>query len=472
MTKDKQEETNGAATLLPRIIASLDNIGTNTTRNTNDNTTNDKAEEDETKNNNADDYTAPQKKEKRHLILHFDINETILIGDEAGGDTVADCLNKIIAKNTFVQIPSNDIQISNNTHDYDNNMKPLSIESTKLIVPTHFWNGTPISKAAQCESSVPPLYVGWEWPPNTCPYYRTSFKKKAKTFTNTDQDGYMYRKLYEKLKDSASSNLMEVHSTSTSGTIQTSSTTSTSKLPKSHAFYNMIPSFFCTLVKLQEEQRDYTLVLRTFGTDLEDIANAISDFAIGKHPLFPHFREPKLVIGKDRLYKGRWRKAQDSNIEGSHDSSHIFDLYSSDRKDDDKTRYPIASGDDEVLKIIQQSSVCGIQDDYTHWDKNNNAPWSGKPVWITTTNEQKKKDDIQLNPHHLFFDDNIHNDANDSIVAVRQLNENNSWVSLSGLETIAQQGRYIVRVPTVSAMLDQNWFYNKIMAAEKEVERP
>ena len=36
-------------------------------------------------------------------MLHFDINETILIGDEAGGDTVDDCLNKIIAKSAFVQ---------------------------------------------------------------------------------------------------------------------------------------------------------------------------------------------------------------------------------------------------------------------------------------------------------------------------------------------------------------------------------
>jgi hypothetical protein len=32
---------------------------------------------------------------KSKLVLHFDINETILIGDEAGGDSVEDCLNKV-----------------------------------------------------------------------------------------------------------------------------------------------------------------------------------------------------------------------------------------------------------------------------------------------------------------------------------------------------------------------------------------
>lgn len=35
------------------------------------------------------------KSSPRKLVLHFDINETILIGDEAGGDTVEDCLNKV-----------------------------------------------------------------------------------------------------------------------------------------------------------------------------------------------------------------------------------------------------------------------------------------------------------------------------------------------------------------------------------------
>ena len=39
----------------------------------------------------------------RKLILHFDVNETIMIGDPAGGDTFEDCLNKMIAKNAFIR---------------------------------------------------------------------------------------------------------------------------------------------------------------------------------------------------------------------------------------------------------------------------------------------------------------------------------------------------------------------------------
>jgi hypothetical protein len=36
------------------------------------------------------------------LVLHFDVNETILLVDEAGGDTFEDCLNKIICKTALV----------------------------------------------------------------------------------------------------------------------------------------------------------------------------------------------------------------------------------------------------------------------------------------------------------------------------------------------------------------------------------
>ena len=41
------------------------------------------------------DVESVLKSSPRKLVLHFDINETILIGDDAGGDTVEDCLNKV-----------------------------------------------------------------------------------------------------------------------------------------------------------------------------------------------------------------------------------------------------------------------------------------------------------------------------------------------------------------------------------------
>ena len=37
------------------------------------------------------------------LTLHFDVNETVMVGDPAGGDTYEQSLNKILAKSAFVR---------------------------------------------------------------------------------------------------------------------------------------------------------------------------------------------------------------------------------------------------------------------------------------------------------------------------------------------------------------------------------
>ena len=37
------------------------------------------------------------------LVLHFDVNETIMVADPAGGDSFEDVLNKMLAKTAFVR---------------------------------------------------------------------------------------------------------------------------------------------------------------------------------------------------------------------------------------------------------------------------------------------------------------------------------------------------------------------------------
>ena len=41
--------------------------------------------------------------DEKLLVLHFDLNETILVTDPAGGDTFNNVLNKCIAKNVFIK---------------------------------------------------------------------------------------------------------------------------------------------------------------------------------------------------------------------------------------------------------------------------------------------------------------------------------------------------------------------------------
>jgi hypothetical protein len=53
------------------------------------------------------------------LILHFDVNETLICEDAAGGDTFEDSLNKIISKNILVKNDVNDKVVWFDINDYE-----------------------------------------------------------------------------------------------------------------------------------------------------------------------------------------------------------------------------------------------------------------------------------------------------------------------------------------------------------------
>lgn len=147
----------------------------------------------------------------------------------------------------------------------------------------------------------------------------------------------------------------------------------------------------------------FTLVLRTMGTDLEEIAAAISEFARGEHPDYPEYRNPKLEFRPSDLVRGRWvqRPEQNENTETTTNNDNS-------NHEDYRTRFAyqltspvdgtvVASGDEQVLEFLHSRTVCGIQDDYQHWSKHDCEPWAGKPVWIPADKRY----------HHILFDDNM-----------------------------------------------------------------
>ena len=298
--------------------------------------------------------TAPSVFQRPHLVLHFDINETLLVGDEAGGDSKEDCLNKILAKSAFVRCPR------------EQQDEPNGMESFE---PTHWWNGQPIVNDATDNISPPDLYTNWEWPPDCCPYYRTAFKKYSKTFTQ--HHGSVYQPIYESIRDIMA--------------------------PRNDAFSLIIPSFFHTLQQLSQSYgSNWTLVLRTMGTDLANIADAIAQFAQGKHPDYPAFADERLA--KSRLLKGRW-VLDDRGTKGcSPDDDIVSGPFTYQLQDGETT---IAKGDTEVLRVLHdpEYAVYGIQDDYPHWSRHNNEPWAGKPVWIPKSDDAPRL--------HVLFDDNM-----------------------------------------------------------------
>lgn len=64
----------------------------------------------------------------------------------------------------------------------------------------------------------------------------------------------------------------------------------------------LIPAFFHTISTLAAQGRDFTVVIRTFGSDISDVVEAINAFAEGKHLVGP--RVPEVAISPSDVWEG------------------------------------------------------------------------------------------------------------------------------------------------------------------------
>ena len=535
--QDDEHYSQNSIAARPRIVSSLDTKTATASYNG--------PEQEETEEQRQLCASWKDKASKLHWILHFDINETILVGDEVGGDTTSDCYNKILAKSAFCQMmpkynkpppppadernngneknPQNEYRKKDDT-DYD---FAYDYDHTSALSPTHWWDGSPIiitvpepvseksESASESESEIsastktktkistattnsvpPPLYTGWQWPNGCCPYYRTSYKKISKTFV--EHHGAIYKPIHEEMVRKLKA----------------------AEHPEAPIFHNLLPALFQTLYTLlhttpQQQQQpqtaeypkhpnNITIVFRTFGTDLPQIAQAMTAFARGQHPDYPDFVHPEYELPESNLFQAKWVPI-DSNSNSNNDNNDKNDnkLSSIDSNSsptelfqyqlyqlNDSTKL-MAAGDQQVLDLLHNNNdndnnrdqlfVYGIRDDYPMWKRHNWEPWAGKPVWIT--------ENYAPNHHHVLFDDNVHNLPHDGIASVRRKvdktstrkstdNSNNNgdeivlFESLPGPDIQSMQGLHLVRVPTIEPILNEHWFleqFRKVQTAALRV---
>jgi len=119
------------------------------------------------------------------LCVHFDVNETILIGDPAGGDTFEESLNKIIAKVAFVRCV------------------PPAEQKGGRWAEWSWHDGSPLDPALRTDDMPPPplLPDAFSEPDGCRKFYHVKELKKAfaKSFTQDGSPGVVYRAEYERL---------------------------------------------------------------------------------------------------------------------------------------------------------------------------------------------------------------------------------------------------------------------------------
>ena len=158
-----------------------------------------------------------------------------------------------------------------------------------------------------------------------------------------------------------------------------------------------------------------------------------------------------MELPPEKLFQGRWKEGEDGSV--------VYQLWNR-----DETKL-VASGDEEILKLLKEGSCFGIRDDYDYWRQNEWLPTAGKPVWIPHYDDQSTFD------HHLFFDDNIHNLSDDGIACVRKQQEDGTFVTVDGAKMHQEsQGVHLIRVPTIEPVLNPNWFVEKIESAQVRLQ--
>jgi hypothetical protein len=132
----------------------------------------------------------------RKLILHFDVNETIMVGDPAGGDTFEESLNKCICKNAFIKLKDG-VNYSS--------VNPANGGDQERWSNYTWHDGSPLDPKFRTgtHSIPPPLITSFDAgdASNICVYKTPEFKSLfAKSFTEGDSPGVIYRDLYEKIE--------------------------------------------------------------------------------------------------------------------------------------------------------------------------------------------------------------------------------------------------------------------------------
>uniref|UniRef100_A0A7R9ZQ55 Uncharacterized protein n=1 Tax=Craspedostauros australis TaxID=1486917 RepID=A0A7R9ZQ55_9STRA len=378
------------------------------------------------------------------LIVHFDINETILLGDEAGGDSLQDSLQKMMAKSAFCRLPSPPAPSSSSAAAEMSDSLSTAWEDTTKLTPTHWWDGQPMETTHADEGtamfvSPPPLYTGWQWPPGCAPYYRTKYKKRSKSFC--DHHGKVYHELAQ-----------HCHA----------------QLEQSQHGCPILPAFWTTLEHLSQnrDQQPFAIVFRTFGNDLPDLAQAVTQY-VRDHADTLSNPHSDLELSMDQLYQGRWKQIDDPNHAES--SRWIYQLW-----DYEETKI-VASGDDAILRLLQALPICGIRDDYNHWASNGFHPSTGKPVWIPSWSSMAG--DSKTYDHHVIFDDNIHNLPNDGIACMRQEVTNTANASVREFRSMQEvdrwrelHGLHFFRTPTIEPVLNARWFIECLEHAQARLQ--
>jgi hypothetical protein len=372
------------------------------------------------------------------LIIHLDVNGTIMPADPIKSKHVKSMLNIHLSKQAFVRRVEEE-------------------ESNQFV----WWDGSPFQKGVQ-----PPLLPQYRY---TC-HIREHYKDEGhvhqypvddsisledfNSVHNIKCDNFTSQSLPGSVYKSELLNLMDTLEWKHEGIEPCIVETLTLPVTEGRRMNIFVPAFLELLRHLNAEGQEFILVIRTFGSDVPRLMPAFELISQGLHPDLP---VPNCVSSPSII--GSLERSPNS------DGDPFVLEYKS--KDENESIVSIKGSDSIVsfLEGLPSKSVVMINDDYDTWRDNMFSPMFGKPVWLDM--------DRISSVRHLLFDDNVNIDPTDSIACVWLKDEaNRVWKPLP-LDTQAGKatiGTVLLQASLYFAILKKDSFVSELTKANKRYE--
>ena len=399
---------------------------------------------------------------KPHLILNFDINKTIILGDKS---------------------------------------KKLDIESgVKSCIVDYAWG---IYDESTKKWNLTENYLSYKRPkPNLHNYYyymKNKYPLKAEEEIPDKDERYIKNKEIKKIRDDLFLEFLDkgqpgekLYSTymeylqklKIPENIMQEINKNNSKYPLFYKdlFYNsyiyIFHSFFRLMIELQKNNRIFSIIFRTFGLDFDNVIKEFNSFCEGGHPIFngEGGDEKYAKYYFDGTNGSKDYRIKDNNIGVIYrfdedinntylvlgtlkriKAKKIDELFNYYDEGIDQRKINIIKGGRKIFEYISNNSTNGtinsfcINDDYEAWFKYDKKSICGKPMLVDPHNKE-----IEV----FFFDDNIE-DTDKSIVDYRNV------ITGDIIELKDFKDKYLIKADTLKAAIDEYYFLNIIQQAEK-----
>ncbi|KAM3914864.1 uncharacterized protein RB166_017282 [Leptodactylus fuscus] len=208
--------------------------------------------------------------------------------------------------------------------------------------------------------------------------------------------------------------------------------------------YNWIlPSFFHLLESLCLQQRQFCVILRTFGVDLPSVLRSVHAALQGEHPHFPQLKQMPLTAD---LTPGKIRCSKRDIV-----LTHGPDRVSTRPKERNVYQY-----------FSCMEGIGGFQDHFDWWARNNFTASGGKPFWVDPTD---------CNTQHIIVDDNIRLGESDTIVNSRVLLDKEKGKESRKALTSELYDICLVQTDLLRAIAHKDYFLDCIRLCEENYEQ-